>query len=118
MIFFYGTRSTHLKTAPLDDPQIQCQHCHTAGSMTMSVFGKYAHFFWIPLFSIGKTGGTQCNHCKQVLRKRELSPQLKTTYQELKSATKTPVWYFSGLILLSALIVLPLLASMVFRIFG
>lgn len=112
MLFFYGVRSTHLKTSPLENNQIQCQHCHNS-SMQMSIFGRYAHLFWIPLFSIGKTGVSQCSHCKQTLRKREFSSQLKSEYQKIKATAKIPFWYFSGLILIGLLFILPLLISII-----
>ncbi len=113
MIFFYGIKNKHLKTSALNANQIQCQHCHS-GNMLMSIVGRYAHFFWIPLFSIGKTGVSHCEHCKQVLRKREFTPQLNQEFIQLKQEVKAPFWFYIGLIAIGILFILPILTSLFF----
>ena len=70
----------------------------------MHVFQKYAHVFWIPFFPMGKTGVSQCDHCKQVLKLKEMPASLTASYDNLKSQTKTPIWMFSGLALVAVLI--------------
>lgn len=114
MLFFYGIRTTHLKTIRLNESQIQCQHCQS-GNMFLSIFGRYAHLFWIPLFPIGKTGTTQCEHCKQVLRKRESTPRLNQEYKLLKNQSKITFWHFVGLIIIGPLFILPMFISVIAR---
>ncbi|MGS2740052.1 hypothetical protein [Sinomicrobium sp. M5D2P17] len=118
MIFFYGIRSTHLQTLSSSHRGLQCRHCKTEGSTFVNVFGRYFHFFWIPLFPVGKTGVAESRHCQYAWRKREFSPQLKTEYKRLKENAKTPVWHFIGLILMVVLIVLPFVVSLVGRAFN
>jgi hypothetical protein len=94
-MIIYGRRATHLKTSQLT--HVPCPHCGTNGAVTASVFAQYAHIFWIPFFSVGRTGGSQCQHCKQVLKENEMPPAVKTAYQDLERETRIPVWNFFGL---------------------
>lgn len=71
----------------------------------MTIFQRYAHIFWIPFFPIGKTSATECSHCKKVLQKREFSSDLNSIYDTLKRNSKIPIWTFSGLALISILII-------------
>ncbi|MCS4436686.1 zinc ribbon domain-containing protein [Aquiflexum gelatinilyticum] len=93
----FGSKATEVATETIQD---KCANCGTQNSVQMTVFQKYAHVFWIPFFPIGKTGLTQCSHCKQVLEKKEFPVYLRSNYEILKQKGKTPVWTFSGIILL------------------
>ena len=97
----YGTKAKQLAKEALTD---KCPNCGTQNSLDMYVFQKYAHLFWIPFVPIGKTGVSQCNHCKQVLKQKEMPAQLKAAYDNVKAQTKTPVWTFIGLALVVVLI--------------
>lgn len=94
----YGSSSTHLITEPILE---NCPSCNKLNSLYMSVFQKYAHVFWIPFFPIGKVGATQCTHCQQVLRHTHFTIPLRNHYDILKSQTKTPIWTFAFLIIIS-----------------
>jgi hypothetical protein len=98
-MIIYGRRGTHLKSARLT--HVTCPQCGTTGSMTASVFGQYAHIFWIPFFPIGKTGGSQCQHCKHVLKEKEMPPSVRAGYLGLVKETKVPIWNFVGLAILA-----------------
>jgi hypothetical protein len=89
----YGTRATLVKSEYLFE---SCANCHTANSMQMSVFQRYAHVFWVPLFPIGKTGVSVCSNCRQVLNLQQMPPSLKMSYDNLKTGTKIPIWHFVG----------------------
>jgi hypothetical protein len=93
-MIIYGSRSKELAREVLLD---KCTHCGTSNSIDMHVFQKYAHVFWIPFFPLGKTGVSQCDHCKQVLRLKEMPSSLKESYNIIKAQTKTPLWMFAGL---------------------
>jgi hypothetical protein len=97
----YGTKAKQLAKEALTD---KCPNCGTQNSLDMYVFQKYAHLFWIPFMPIGKTGVSQCSHCKQVLKQKEMPTQLKAAYDNVKAQTKTPVWTFIGLALVVVLI--------------
>lgn len=97
----YGTKATAIKSEPI--PQV-CKNCQTA-NLRMTIFQRYAHVFWIPFFPVNKTAITECSHCKQVLTKKEFSPELKQEYSEQKTGTKPPIWTFVGLVGFAALMV-------------
>lgn len=100
-MIIYGTRSKELAHQNLAVP---CPHCGTPNNTEMHVFQRYAHVFWIPFIALNKTGVSQCNHCKQALRTKEMPPALKNEYETLKAQTKTPLWMFTGAALLAVLI--------------
>ncbi len=101
-MIIYGSKSTLITTALVPE---SCSSCGTHNSVEMAVFQKYGHVFWIPFIPTGKTGVTQCAHCKQVLEKKEFSSSLNLFYQNLKATSKTPLWTFTGLALLLGLII-------------
>jgi hypothetical protein len=100
-MIIYGSKAVHLITVPSNTAT--CPSCGTKGSLTFSIFRKHAHIFWIPLFPFGKAGMSQCQHCKQVLEKKEMPEPIRREYDTVKSEAKGPVWQFSGLGLLAVL---------------
>jgi len=106
-MIFYGTKSKETATEQLTE---KCQNCGTQNSISMHVFQKYAHVFWIPFFPLGKTGVSECDHCKQVLKLKEMPSGLKTSYENLKGLNKTPIWMYSGLALTAVLISIAVIA--------
>jgi len=101
-MIIYGSKAVHLKTAQFKTGT--CPSCGTQGSLTISVFRKHAHIFWIPLFPIGKKGASQCQHCKNVLETKEMPEPIKREYENLKNETKGPIWQFAGLGIIAILI--------------
>ena len=104
----YGSKSKELAKEILTD---KCQNCGTQNCIDMHVFQKYAHIFWIPFFPMGKTGVSQCDHCKQVLKLKEMPATLTASYNNLKAQTKTPIWMFSGLALVAVLITIGVISD-------
>ena len=98
----YGTRSSQLAKEMV--PQ-KCTNCGTANSVDLYLFQKYAHVFWIPFFPVGKTGISQCNNCKQVLKQKEMPPSLQSSFENLRKDYKAPVWMFAGLALVALIII-------------
>ena len=105
-MIIYGTKNKKLAKEVVTD---KCSNCGTQNSIELYVFQKYAHVFWIPFFPIGKTAVSQCDHCKQVLKLKEMPAALTTVYENAKSQAKTPAWTFSGLALLAVLITVGIL---------
>lgn len=93
-MIIYGWRTTPIGNEDLGS---KCSHCGTMLSVQVFVYQKYAHVFWIPAFPIGKTGGSNCSHCKQTLKPKEMPQDLKLSYDNLRTRSKTPIWTFSGL---------------------
>lgn len=108
---FYGTKAKNIHNGQLKN--VKCPNCENETSMTYSVFGKYAHVYWIPFFPIGKVGVTECDSCKRTFEIKELPENIKTKYQreEEKNGAKTPIWFFSGLFIVAAIAVFGYFAS-------
>jgi hypothetical protein len=101
-MIIYGSRSSHLGTKQLTNEK--CPHCGTVGSLIMSTYAKYAHVFWIPIFPLGRTGVSQCQHCKQVLEVKQMPPNIRQYHEVSLAENRIPLWQFSGLALLMVLI--------------
>jgi len=82
---------------------VQCPNCKKGDSIIMSIFIKYIHIFWIPVFPYGKNGISQCKYCMHTLAEKDMPPELKSAYNNLKSK-KSSIAYFAGLILISIII--------------
>jgi hypothetical protein len=104
-MIFYGTRSSNIQNGQLKN--IKCPNCENETSMTYSIFGKYAHVYWIPFFPIGKVTVTECNSCKKTFELKELPENIITKFQreQEKNSAKTPIWFFSGLIIIAIIAV-------------
>ncbi len=94
----YGSRGKHLHSEETNP--IHCSHCQGQRKHTISVYGRYAHIFWIPFFPLGKKGVSECNHCKITLAPKEMNEQLKLAFQNAKKNTKTPIWFWSLLLII------------------
>lgn len=104
----YGTRTKQIAKEVITD---KCPNCGRQNSTELYVFQKYAHVFWIPFFPTGKTAVSQCEHCKKVLKLKEMPDSLKDVYQRVKTQSKPPVWTFAGLALLTVLISIGVVSS-------
>ncbi len=101
-MIIFGSRAAHVATKSLKNST--CPSCGKDGTLNLSVFRKHAHVFWIPMFPYAKKGVSQCSHCKNVLEKKEMPERLRTEYEKLKAESKGPIWQFSGLILLTGIV--------------
>ncbi len=100
-MIIYGIRSKQVVRETLID---KCPNCSTPYSVDLNIVQRYFHVFWIPFFPVGKSAASQCNYCKQVLKKNEMPAAFLASYQNLKSNAKTPIWMFSGIALLTILV--------------
>jgi hypothetical protein len=100
-MIIYGSRSIKQAVEHISDA---CPHCGTTNSTELYVFQKYAHVFWIPFFPMGKTGVSQCNHCKQILKKDEMPSSMLQAYDRIKAQTRVPIWTFAGVALVGVMI--------------
>lgn len=99
-MIFYGTRSSNLKNGQIIN--VDCPNCNENTLMKYSVFGKYAHVYWIPFFPFEKITAVECNSCKKTFLDKELPQSIKTKLDrdKEKHGIKTPIWMFSGLFLI------------------
>jgi hypothetical protein len=99
-MIFYGTRSSNIKNGELRN--VTCPHCQVNVSMNYSVFGKYAHIYWIPFFPIGKTNIIECRSCKASYDLATVDQSIKEKFkkEQEQNPAKTPLTHFSWLIVL------------------
>lgn len=102
-MIIFGQRASNIGSFVTKDTR--CDHCNNTGTQQFSVFGKYAHIFWIPTFPLGRKAFAECTHCKRTLDKKNFSPALKQQYDNGKHLVKRPVWHWAGLILFGVLVV-------------
>ncbi|MBP6238691.1 MAG: hypothetical protein KA536_21240 [Saprospiraceae bacterium] len=103
-MIIFGTRASNIGN--FDVPKSKCEYCEMESTQRISVFGKYAHIFWIPFFPIGKKAIAECTHCKRTVEQKEFSTKLNQLYQENKSKAKRPFWHWLGLGTIGSLIAL------------
>lgn len=101
-MIIYGSRSSHLRSISLENET--CPHCGQQGSMVMSTFTRYAHIFWIPLFSVGRFSLSECKHCRQVMEVKQMPPQISAYHHRNLAETRLPLWQFTGLALVAVAI--------------
>ena len=95
---FYGTNGTHLRTEAL--PQVACPACGTSSSLRASLFGRYAHLYWVPVFPYAKLVAVQCGSCQTTWESKALPATVAPAVQDLKQQTQQPYWTWAGLSLL------------------
>lgn len=96
---FYGSKASKLKEGQLIN--VKCPNCTEGQTMHYTIYGKYAYVYWIPLFPMGKTYVLECNHCKRTYNLKELPEQIKQKFELEKTGVRFPLWYFSGLIIIT-----------------
>jgi hypothetical protein len=108
MIVFFGTAHKKLATFPLAVP---CTHCNTMDSLTMDIYQKYGHVFWIPFVPSGHTAITRCSNCGMEEFEKYFPADYTSAFFRLKSTLRKPWWTYSGLGLLILSIVITIIVS-------
>ncbi len=108
-MIFYGTNGALIRTEPL--PAIPCPACATTGALKLSVFSRYAHIYWIPLFPYSRPTVVQCDHCQQGWDGKALPAALQPAVQEARQSIRAPWWHWSGLGIIAVLIGVGIVAN-------
>ncbi|TYZ07860.1 hypothetical protein FY528_14275 [Hymenobacter lutimineralis] len=111
-MIIYGTNGSHVRTVAA--PALACPACANPGQLSLSVFSRYAHIYWVPLVPYAKPAVAQCLHCKGAWTLKELPPEatnIREDLQTLKKQTMAPWWHWSGLVVLLLLAAWGLWAS-------
>ncbi|MFT6716978.1 MAG: phage FluMu protein Com [Saprospiraceae bacterium] len=95
-MILFGRKANHLGLTTTKN--IACKKCGKK-DLVVSVFQKYFHMFWLPMFPIKKDCASQCLQCQKVLTEKRFSSSLKDIALQLKKNHKTPIWTFSGILL-------------------
>lgn len=108
-MFFAGKKTSILKTDI--SKEIVCPKCNTINSTEVSILGIYKHLLQIPFLSGGKSGVSNCNDCKTSFNLNNMPASIKLAYFELKETTKTPIWFFTGLIVIKTLVLIKIFSK-------
>ncbi len=114
-MIIYGTKGKHIHSEETD--LIQCSHCQEQRKHTISIYGRYAHIFWIPFFPIGKKGVSECNHCKMTLAPKDMNESLKFAFQNVEKNAKRPITHWLLLIIIGVLFIAPMITSIFIAVF-
>lgn len=98
----YGWNSKVLKEAPFNGHQ--CPSCKNEATHIV-VFGSYFHVFWIPLFPYRKYLRIICDNCQLDQKPKEVSEEVRTLAKQLKSQVRLPFYMYSGVGIITALII-------------
>lgn len=104
-MLIFGHRSSNIHTEKIS---ASCVHCGQINSINLTVFSKYAHLFWIPVFPLNKKIVSTCNHCKQTLTAKEMPVSYLNESARVKQAARRPIWQFAGLALIIVLFIIGL----------
>ncbi|MFV0540632.1 MAG: hypothetical protein ACK5MZ_05260 [Aestuariibaculum sp.] len=108
-MIIFGWRETKINIQPVNNHR--CNYCNSPEQLFMQVNRVYAHVFWIPVIPLLKKAYSICGHCKQVLEKRQMPPDLQTKSNTYKQTSRTPWWMFSGLFIVVFLFLFVIIKS-------
>jgi len=108
-MFLAGINTKSLKfTKPT---HIICPSCSKRNTTTISVIGAYKHLVQIPFLAGKKAALSTCNSCQNSLEYISMSNDIKLAYHELKDITKTPIWFYSGIIGIKVLVLVKIFSK-------
>jgi hypothetical protein len=108
-MFLAGKKSTILKSET--SLKLICPKCNAKNSTNISIIGIYKHLILIPFLNGGKTGTSLCVRCKQQYTLKDMPGLVKLAYFELKETTKTPYWFYTGLIVIKTLVLIKIFSK-------
>ncbi|MFY0604087.1 MAG: hypothetical protein JXQ93_09060 [Flavobacteriaceae bacterium] len=100
-MIIYGTGAKNFGAKKLKG--VKCENCESS-KMYITGYCQYAHIFWIPLFPTSKKIFTICENCEEELPKKYIPKKTMDRIKLEKSGFKTPIYLFSGLIIITMLI--------------
>ncbi|MDP3313993.1 hypothetical protein [Lutibacter sp.] len=104
-----GKKIIELKSITSSD--VVCSNCNKQNTTKISVFGIYKHLFYIPFFSGGKNGHSECENCAKQFNLKTMPNPVKLAYYELKETVKTPIWFYTGLIGIKTLVIIKIVSN-------
>ncbi|MGB3548869.1 MAG: hypothetical protein WBA17_17985 [Saprospiraceae bacterium] len=101
-MIIYGSRATRINEFGVSGTK--CPYCNTVAVQHVGIYGKYGYLYWIPFISMGKVMVAECTQCKKTYEQKEFSDHLRQRLAENKQLHKAPLWHWSGLAIVSLLI--------------
>ena len=93
-MILFGRKAHHLGLT--EESAENCKKCGNS-RIVISIFQKYFHILWLPMFPIKKEAASQCLSCQEVLVEKKFSESHKLIAKQLKKQYKTPLWIFIGI---------------------
>ncbi|TPN88946.1 zinc-ribbon domain-containing protein [Aquimarina algicola] len=113
MFIFFGTRASLIKSKQIQG-NFECSYCQN-NTFNVSIYGRYFHVFWIPIFPLYKSTYLECTHCKKTYNLYETPENFR---EQLKKDNETappkrPLWHsFGGLVFLLIVTIIILSSTM------
>lgn len=100
-MFFYGVKSKSIRKGTLTN--IHCDYCDEESEMEYDFKQKYFHLYFIPLIPLKKKTEVCCTNCWHVYETKEFSNDVHKKLNRVKDKypIRTPLWAFSGIIILT-----------------
>lgn len=108
-MFLAGKKTSELKSEI--SSEIVCPKCNRKNATKVSVMGTYKHLFYVPFIPGKKFGKSLCTNCNQTFGLREMPDLIKLAYFELKETTKTPFWFYIGIISIKVLVLIKIFSK-------
>ena len=112
-MIFYGTKGSHIHSERKSG--IKCDNCNEITSHNISIYGKYAYLYWIPVFPLSKKMFSECTNCNATNDFKKMNEKLRFVAADVKRNSKTPLWYWagSGIIIILIILIFILVANMI-----
>ncbi len=108
-MFIAGKKSTILKSKT--SQEVICPKCNAKNATKVSIIGYYKHLIQIPFLSGGKSGISECFNCNQQYILKDMPDLVRLAYFELKETTKTPLWFYTGLVVIKTLVLVKIFSK-------
>ena len=104
-MIFFGTNARSIKKGQLNN--VDCPNCKNSTTMRYSIFGKYFHLYWIPVFPLKQLPVSECNSCKQSFGYVDIgfndTIRKKLLIEKERNLVRYPFWMYTGSFLIIAL---------------
>jgi uncharacterized Zn-finger protein len=108
-MFLAGKKTSILKSDT--SKEVICPKCNTKNSTKVSIIGTYKHLLQIPFLSGGKSGESNCKKCNTKFYLNNMPASIKLAYYELKETSKTPIWFYVGLIVVKTIVLVKIFSK-------
>jgi hypothetical protein len=100
-MFFFGVKSKSIKKGMLTN--IHCEYCDEESDMEYNFLQKYFHLYFVPFIPLKRRTEVSCENCGLTYEGKEITKEINTKLNRVKDRhpIRTPIWAFSGIIILT-----------------